>query len=56
LQGRNNQFLATKTEALYQMGLIEAANNRNNLAINYFNKTYILNSSINNLDQNQIFY
>jgi signal transduction histidine kinase/CheY-like chemotaxis protein len=44
-------FLATKTEALYQMGLIEAANNRNNLAINYFNKAYILNSSINNLDQ-----
>jgi signal transduction histidine kinase/CheY-like chemotaxis protein len=47
----NPRSLDAKTEALYQMGLIEVSNNRYNLAINYFKKAYTLNSSIENLDQ-----
>ncbi|WP_207720189.1 tetratricopeptide repeat-containing hybrid sensor histidine kinase/response regulator [Flavobacterium undicola] len=44
-------ILDTKAEALYQMGLIEAHNNRNNLALNYFNKALDLNAKNQNLDQ-----
>ena len=43
--------LYTKAEALYQMGLIEKQNNRNNLALNYFNKALNLNAKNQNLDQ-----
>ncbi|GEC71707.1 Signal transduction histidine kinase [Flavobacterium flevense] len=44
-------ILDTKAEALYQMGLIEEHNNRNNLALNYFNKALNLNAKNENLDQ-----
>ncbi|OCB76498.1 tetratricopeptide repeat-containing hybrid sensor histidine kinase/response regulator [Flavobacterium crassostreae] len=43
--------LETKTEAYYQMGLIEAANKRFNFALSYFKKAYELNSSGQNLEQ-----
>lgn len=44
-------ILNTKAEALYQMGLIEEHNNRNNLALNYYNKALNLNAKNQNLDQ-----
>ncbi|MES2240080.1 MAG: ATP-binding protein [Bacteroidota bacterium] len=47
----NPNILNTKAEALYQMGLIEEHNNRNNLALNYFNKALNLNAKNDNLDQ-----
>lgn len=46
-----SEILDTKAEALYQMGLIEAENNRNNLALNYFNKALDLNAKNQNLTQ-----
>jgi len=47
----NPKDMDTKAEALYQMGLIEEHNNRNNLALNYYNKALNLNSKSQNLDQ-----
>lgn len=47
----DNPNIDTKAEALYQMGLIEEHNNRNNLALNYFNKALDLNAKNRNLDQ-----
>src|SRR5690606_19562632 len=47
----NPKILNTKAEALYQMGLIEEHNNRNNLALNYYNKALNFNSKSLNLDQ-----
>lgn len=44
-------ILETKAEALYQIGTIELAQNRNNLALNYFNKALDLNSKNNNIEQ-----
>lgn len=41
----------TKAEALYQLGNIETQNNRGNLALNYLNRAYILNSRDNNMEQ-----
>ena len=41
----------TKTEALYQMGLVELAKNRLNLALNYYNKALDLNKNTQNLEQ-----
>ena len=40
----------TKAEALYQIGLIEAENNRFNLALNYLNKALDLSSKNKNLE------
>jgi signal transduction histidine kinase/Flp pilus assembly protein TadD len=40
-----------KAEALYQIGIIEMTNNRNNLALNYFNKALDLNAKNKNLEQ-----
>lgn len=47
----NPAIFDAKVEALYQMGLIEASNNRNNLALTYLNKAFDLNSKENNLNQ-----
>lgn len=44
-------ILDTKAEALYQIGTIEMAHNRNNLALNYFNKALDLNAKNKNLEQ-----
>ena len=44
-------LLDTKAEALYHIGTIEMAQNRNNLALNYFNKALDLNSKNKNLEQ-----
>jgi len=41
----------TKAEALYQLGNIEMQNNRGNLALNYLNRAYILNSRDKNMEQ-----
>ena len=41
----------TKSEALYQMGLVELAKNRLNLALNYYNKALELNKNTQNLEQ-----
>ncbi|PZX92973.1 hybrid sensor histidine kinase/response regulator [Flavobacterium aquariorum] len=41
----------SKAEAFYQMGTIEAANNRYNLALNYFNRALELNKETKNLNQ-----
>lgn len=41
----------TKAEALYQIGNIEMENNRGNLALNYLNRAYNLNSKSKNIDQ-----
>ena len=43
--------LDTKAEALYQIGTIETALNRNNLALMYFNKALVLNAKNKNLEQ-----
>ena len=40
-----------KSEASYQIGIIEASRNRNNLAITYLNKALELNSKTKNLEQ-----
>jgi signal transduction histidine kinase len=45
-----------KVEALYQLGMIEEKINRNNLAINYFNRSLVLNSKGTNLDQKAKIY
>lgn len=47
----NPGIMDAKAEALYQMGEIEAIHNRNNLALNYFNKALHLNSNGENLEQ-----
>ena len=47
----NQGILDTKAEALYQIGTIEMAQNRNNLALNYFNKALDLNAKNKNLEQ-----
>jgi signal transduction histidine kinase len=47
----NPANLVSKAEALYQIGTIEMAHNRNNLALNYFNKALELNAKIENLEQ-----
>ncbi|HSN47133.1 MAG TPA: ATP-binding protein [Flavobacterium sp.] len=47
----NPAILDSKAEALYQIGLIEMARNRNNLALNYFNKALELNAKNKNLEQ-----
>lgn len=44
-------LLNTKAEALYQIGSIEAAKNRNNLALNYLNKALQLNGKTQNPEQ-----
>ncbi|OCB70420.1 hybrid sensor histidine kinase/response regulator [Flavobacterium glycines] len=44
-------FLDTKAEALFQMGLIEEQKNLNNLALSYFNKALNLNAKNQNLEQ-----
>ncbi|HRA72126.1 MAG TPA: hybrid sensor histidine kinase/response regulator, partial [Flavobacterium sp.] len=44
-------ILDSKTEALYQIGTIEMFQNRNNLALNYFNKALDLNAKNKNLEQ-----
>jgi signal transduction histidine kinase/CheY-like chemotaxis protein len=44
-------FLDAKAEALYQIGTIEMTQNRNNLALNYFNKALDLNVKNKNLEQ-----
>jgi signal transduction histidine kinase/CheY-like chemotaxis protein len=44
-------LLNNKAEALYQIGTIEEKNNRNNLALNYFNKALELNAKGTNLEQ-----
>ncbi|MDG2431259.1 ATP-binding protein [Flavobacterium sp.] len=41
----------TKAEALYQMGLVELAKNRINLALNYYNNALELNKNTQNLEQ-----
>jgi signal transduction histidine kinase/CheY-like chemotaxis protein len=43
--------LDSKAEALYQIGLIEEKNNRNNLTLNYLEKALDLNAKNNNLEQ-----
>lgn len=43
--------LDAKAEALYQIGLIEEINSRNNLALNYYNKALVLNAKNKNLKQ-----
>lgn len=47
----NSVNLVSKVEAIYQIGTIEMAHNRNNLALNYFNKALELNAKIENLEQ-----
>ncbi|MFE3869220.1 ATP-binding protein [Flavobacterium sp. LS2P90] len=47
----NAAILNTRTEALYQMGTIEASKKRYNLALNYLNKALETNAKNNNLDQ-----
>lgn len=44
-------MLDTRAEALYQMGLIEKANDRTILALNYYNKAFDINKNIENLEQ-----
>lgn len=41
----------TKAEALFQLGSIEENLNRNNLALNYYNRALALNNRSKNLDQ-----
>ena len=47
----NRAILDTKAEALYHVGIMEMADNRNNLALNYFNKALDLNAKNKNLEQ-----
>ena len=44
-------ILDTKADALYQIGTIEMAQNRNNLALTYFNKALVLNAKNKNVEQ-----
>lgn len=44
-------IINTKAWALFQMGNIEMFHNRNNLALNYFNKALELNTKTKNLEQ-----
>ncbi|SHG12302.1 Signal transduction histidine kinase [Flavobacterium fluvii] len=44
-------ILDAKAEALYQIGTIEMTRNRNNLALNYFNRAMDLNAKNTNLEQ-----
>jgi signal transduction histidine kinase len=44
-------IIDSKTEALYQIGTMEMSQNRNNLALNYFNKALDLNAKNKNLEQ-----
>lgn len=46
-----NDDFKTKAEALYQIGNIEAINNRKNLALNYLNRAYELNARDKNFEQ-----
>jgi signal transduction histidine kinase len=46
----------TKAEAMYQLGRIEEKFNRNNLAINYLNRSLLLNLKDNNLEQKAKIY
>ena len=46
-----NDDFKTKAEALYQIGNIEANNNRKNLALNYLNRAYELNAKDKNFEQ-----
>lgn len=47
----NQEILDAKAEALYQIGTIETAQNRNNLALTYFNKALLLNAKNKNSEQ-----
>ena len=47
----NPALTNTKAEASYQIGKIEASRNRYNLALNYLNNAFELNSKTKNLDQ-----
>lgn len=47
----SHYIIDAKSEALYQIGTIEMANNRNNLALNYFNRALDLNAKNKNLEQ-----
>tara|TARA_R110000868_G_scaffold118017_1_gene313179 strand:+ start:2195 stop:4360 length:2166 start_codon:yes stop_codon:yes gene_type:complete len=47
----NNKPNDTKAEALYQMGLIEQEQNRNILALSYYNKALEINKNLDNLEQ-----
>jgi len=47
----NPAILDIKVEALYHIGLMEMADNRNNLALNYFNKALDLNAKNKNIEQ-----
>ncbi|TRX36555.1 response regulator [Flavobacterium sp. ZT3R18] len=50
-QPDNKVTTNTRTEALYQIGTIEASAKRYNLALNYFNRALELNKKTKNLDQ-----
>ena len=49
LKSNENDQLNAKSEALYYIGLIELEDNRNNLALNYFNRSLELSKKSNNL-------
>jgi signal transduction histidine kinase len=55
-QPDNDDFLKIKAEALYQIGTIEASQNRNNLAVNYFKRALDLNRRANNIDLSSKIY
>jgi tetratricopeptide (TPR) repeat protein len=46
-----NDFTKTKAEALYQIGSIELANDRSNLALNYLTRALALNTKDKNFEQ-----
>ncbi len=46
-----NDFTKTKAEALYQIGSIELANDRSNLALNYLTRALALNAKDKNFEQ-----
>ena len=47
----SQDFFKTKAEALFQIGNIEMKNGRENLALNYLNRSYILNSKYVDIEQ-----
>jgi signal transduction histidine kinase len=47
----NKGLINTKAEAFYQIGNIEVANKRYNLALNYYNRALELNKNTKNLNQ-----
>lgn len=49
-KSNDNEQLNAKSEALYYIGLIELDDNRNNLALNYFNRSLELSKKSNNLE------